>query len=126
MWVPLVEYGEADKPGADYFVKKDIDALLNKSPEIDTIVLACTHYPHLLEKIRKYTPQNIKIISQGEIVAKATENYLLRHTEMKQRCTASGNRRFLTTEDPEKFSRIAGLFLGQNITAQKVDLEEID
>lgn len=126
MWVPLVEYGEADKPGADYFVKKDIDALLKKSPDIDTIVLACTHYPHLLDKIRQYTPQHINIISQGEIVAKATENYLHRHPEMKQRCTARGNRRFLTTEDPEIFSRIAGLFLSQNITAEKVDLENID
>ena len=126
MWVPLVEYGEADKPGADYFVKKDIDALLKKSPDIDTIVLACTHYPHLLDKIRQYTPKHINIISQGEIVAKATENYLHRHPEIKQRCTACGNRRFLTTEDQEKFSRIAGLFLGQNITAEKVDLENID
>ena len=126
MWVPLVEYGEADKPGADYFVKKDIDALLQKSPDIDTIVLACTHYPHLLDKIRQYTPKHINIISQGEIVAKATENYLHRHPEMKQRCTARGNRRFLTTEDPEKFSRIAGLFLSQNITTEKVDLENID
>ena len=126
MWVPLVEYGEADKPGADYFVKKDIDALLKKSPDIDTIVLACTHYPHLLDKIRQYTPKHINIISQGEIVAKATENYLHRHPEIKQRCTACGNCRFLTTEDPEKFSRIAGLFLGQNITAEKVDLENLD
>ena len=126
MWVPLVEYGEADTPGADYFVKKDIDALLKKSPDIDTIVLACTHYPHLLDKIRQYTPKHINIISQGEIVAKATENYLHRHPEIKQRCTACGNRRLLTTEDPEKFSRIAGLFLGQNITAEKVDLENID
>lgn len=126
MWVPLVEYGEADQPGADYFVKKDIDVLLKKSPDIDTIVLACTHYPHLLDKIRQYTPQHINIISQGEIVAKATENYLHRHPEMKQQCTTRGNRRFLTTEDPEKFSRIAGLFLSQNITAEKVDLENID
>ena len=124
MWVPLVEYGEADKPGADYFVKQDTDALLSQSPDIDTIVLACTHYPHLYPKIRAAVPENIKIISQGDIVAKATENYLERHPEMEIRCSKNGSLKLLTTEDADKFNQMAHRFLGVKIEAQHVCLGE--
>ncbi len=122
MWVPLVENNESDRPGADYFVKQEIDRLLSADPEIDTIVLACTHYPHLYKKIRQYTPENIKIICQGEIVAESLHDYLVRHPEIEQECGKNGTRRFLTTENPEKFADMASLFLGEKITATRVEL----
>lgn len=125
MWVPLVEYGEADKPGADYFVKKDVDTLLEQSPDIDTIVLACTHYPHLYKKIRNVVPENIKIISQGEIVAKATLDYLKRHPEMETRCKKGSTLTLLTTEDSSKFDVMAERFLGTNLKATHVDLDKM-
>ena len=102
-WVPLVEYNEADSPGADYFVKKRIDQLLRLDPQIDTIILGCTHYPLLLPKIHKYIPRGIRIISQGEYVASSLQQYFQRHPDMEQRCTKHGQTRYLTTENPEKF-----------------------
>jgi len=87
MWVPLVENNEYDSEGADYFIKKDIENLLEKSSQIDTILLACTHYPLLIEKIRKYLPEKAKVISQGMIVAKSLEDYLIRHPEIELKCS---------------------------------------
>ena len=101
MWVPLVENNEYDSPGADYFVKKQINNLLRKDPQIDTIILGCTHYPLLLNKILKYTPRNIKIIPQGDYVADSLKKYLKRHTDIELQCTKNGTCRFLTTESPE-------------------------
>jgi glutamate racemase len=110
-WVPLVEYGEADSPGADYFVKKRIDQLLAMDPAIDTVILGCTHYPLLLHKIHQYMPPGIRIISQGEYVAVSLQQYLENHPEMKQRCTQGGSVHYLTTENPEKFKEQARVFL---------------
>ena len=92
-WVPLVEYNEADSPGADYFVKKRIDQLLRLDPQIDTVILGCTHYPLLLPKIHKYMPRGIRIIAQGEYVASSLQSYFLRHPDMEQRCTKNGQKR---------------------------------
>lgn len=117
MWVPLVENCEADGPGADYFVKKDIDALIAADPDIDTIVLGCTHYPLLLDKISKYAPQGVALVSQGTIVADSLAEYLVRHPEMDARLSRNGTARFLTTEAPDKFNSMASLFLGHDITA---------
>jgi len=122
MWVPLVEYREADGDGADYFVKKDIDALLSQSPIIDTLILGCTHYPMLLPKIRKYVPDNITILSQGKIVADSLIDYLHRHPEMDARITRGGTARFLTTERADRFASLANVFMGENITAQQITL----
>lgn len=122
MWVPLVENNEADRPGADYFVKQEIDRLLSADPEIDTIVLACTHYPHLFKKIRRYTPENINIICQGDIVAASLKDYLRRHPEIESKCGKNGSREYLTTENPDKFSDMASLFLGEQVTAHRVEL----
>ena len=123
-WVPLVEYNEADSPGADYFVKKRIDEIMRKDPDIDTIILGCTHYPLLLEKIRKYTPSHIQLISQGDYVAKSLQNYMERHPEMDARCTKQGLCRFLTTESVEKFEESAAIFLGQEkVAVQHISLE---
>lgn len=121
-WVPLVEYNEADSPGADYFVKKRIDQLLRQDPQIDTVILGCTHYPILLPKIHKYIPRGIRIVSQGEYVANSLQNYFERHPDMEQRCTKNGQTRYLTTENPEKFKEQAQLFLHEDIEVENVVL----
>lgn len=124
MWVPLVEYNEFTGEGADYFIKKDIDGLLSQDPDIDTIILGCTHYPLLWEKIRKYTPSHIHLISQGDYVAKSLKDYLERHPEMDARCTKKGSCRFLTTESVDKFEESAVIFLGQEkVAVQHISLE---
>lgn len=123
MWVPLVENNEFDSPGADYFVQKRIGNLLRKDPEIDTIILGCTHYPLLLNKILKYTPRTIKIIPQGDYVAASLKQYLQRHTDIEALCTRQGSCRFLTTESVEKFEESASVFLRDKIMAERITLE---
>ena len=113
MWVPLVENNEFDSIGADYFVQKHINQLLEKDPEIDTLILGCTHYPLLIKKIREFTPAHIKIVPQGEYVANSLQDYFVRHPEMDERCTKNGTCRFLTTESTAKFEESASIFLQQ-------------
>ena len=121
-WVPLVEYNEADSPGADYFVKKRIDQLMRLDADIDTVILGCTHYPLLLPKIHKYMPRGIRIISQGEYVADSLTNYFQRHPEIEQRCTKGGQVHYLTTENPEKFKEQAQIFLHEPVEVENVVL----
>ena len=121
-WVPLVEYNEADSPGADYFVKKRIDQIMRLDPDIDTIILGCTHYPLLLPKIHKYMPRGIRIIAQGEYVATSLQSYFQRHPDMEQRCTKNGQTRYLTTENPERFKEQAQIFLHEDIEVENVVL----
>ena len=121
-WVPLVEYNEADSPGADYFVKKCIDQLLRQDSDIDTIILGCTHYPILLPKIHKYIPRGIRIVSQGEYVAEALQQYFVRHPDMEQCCTQGRNVHYLTTENPEKFKEQAQVFLNEPVKVDKITL----
>ena len=123
LWVPLVENEEYDKPGADYFVRECIDRLLEQSPHIDSILLACTHYPLLYDKIRRYTPPGIRILSQGEIVADSLANYLQRHSEIDKKLTRGGERAFYTTDSTEDFDRHAGIFYGELISSRHIDLE---
>lgn len=123
MWVPLIENNEADRPGADYFVKQEVNRLLDKSPEVDTVILGCTHYPILYDKIRHYLPDNIKLISQGQIVADSLADYLKRHPELESKCSKNGISTFLTTEQPEKFADMASLFLGDEIEAHKITFD---
>ncbi|MBN2662125.1 MAG: glutamate racemase [Bacteroidales bacterium] len=113
MWVPLVENNEHDSDGADFFVKKCIDKLLSQDSEIDTVVLACTHYPLLLTKIKKYLPKHIKIISQGKIVAPSLKDYLFRHSEIENRLSKNGVCQFLTTDIPVLFDKKAKIFMGK-------------
>ncbi len=122
MWVPLVENHEAESEGADYFVRKYVDGLLKKGPEIDTIVLACTHYPILYPKIRDAVPEHIKIVTQGEIVARSLADYLRRHPEMERRCSKGGTCRYLTTEDPDKFTDLARIFLQEPVAVRHIAL----
>lgn len=122
MWVPLVENGEYDKPGADYFVRQHLDRLLQQSPRIDTILLACTHFPLLEPKIREHLDPDITVLSQGDIVAASLADYLRRHPGMEARCTTGGTRRFLTTDSPEQFDAHAGVFFGTPVDSEFVEL----
>ena len=122
MWVPLVENFEFDSPGADYFVEKRINQILEKDPKIDTLILACTHYPLLMDKIRKYTPQGISIISQGQYVAQSLRNYFANHGDMLQHITTGGQLHCLTTENPDKFNATAVRFLGHEVQAEGIML----
>ncbi len=122
MWVHLVENNEALGPGADYFVEKDIRALMEMDPEIDTIVLGCTHYPILLPKIRKAVDERIRILSQGNLVAESLADYLDRHPEMERMCSKGGSIEFLTSENPQRFNTLASLFMGFDVEATGVTL----
>lgn len=122
MWVPLVENGEYDKPGADYFVKKNIDHLLEEAPDIDTVLLACTHYPLLKEKILEYLPAGIRLLSQGEIVADSLADYLHRHPGIEERCSRNGGRVFYTTDSAEDFDNHAAVFFGQPVQSKHLTL----
>lgn len=123
IWVPLVENNEAYSEGADYFVRRHINNLLAKDDEIDTIILGCTHYPILYDKIRLYTPQHITVVTQGEYVAKSLVNYLERHPEMNASCTKEGTCRFLTTESVDIFKEYASIFFDNNIQVQSIALK---
>lgn len=121
MWVPLVENHEATSPGADYFVSQYVDALLNQNSDIDTILLACTHFPILYPKIREKVSNNINVVCQGEIVADSLADYLKRHPEMDARCSKGGSCTYLTTENPESFSSLARIFLDQPVEVNHID-----
>lgn len=122
MWVPLVENREADSDGADYFVEKYTSELLGRNPQIDTMLLACTHFPMLYPKIRAAVSDGIKIVCQGQIVADSLADYLRRHPEIESRCTRGGGCHYCTTENPEAFSSLASLFLGSDVAAEHIDL----
>ncbi len=122
MWVPLVENNEYKGDGADYFIRKNINRLFKKDAAIDTIILGCTHYPLLIEKIRQFVPSKVNIISQGEYVAASLADYLARHPEMEEKCTKTGTVKYYTTEAPEKFTENASIFLNEEIEAERIVL----
>jgi len=115
MWVPLIENREFSSAGADYFVKKHIDCILSRDPLIDTLVLGCTHYPLLIDKIKSFLPENITILSQGEYVVQSLELYLDKHPDMKARCSTGSSCRFYTTESVDKFADSASVFLREKV-----------
>lgn len=120
MWVPLVENREYDSPGADYFIRKYLDALLSRDKQIDTILLACTHYPLLINKIKYYLPEGITIFSQGRQVAESLKDYLFRHPEMEKRLTKQATCRFQTTESAAKFAESASVFLKHPVEVEQI------
>jgi glutamate racemase len=122
LWVPLIENNEYESEGADFFIKKDIQMLLEKSPEIDTILLACTHYPLVLNKIKTHLRGNIKVISQGAIVAKSLQDYLKRHPEMERRCSKNGQLAFFTTDSAVDFDKHSEIFFGGKVSSVHIDL----
>ena len=122
LWVPLIENNEHDKPGADYFVKTYTDQLMAQSPHIDTVLLACTHYPLLREKIAALLPAGSNLISQGEIVADSLADYLQRHPELEARCSRGSRTSFFTTDSTEDFDNHASIFYGKNLRSTHVVL----
>ena len=122
LWVPLIENNEYDTPGADYFVKKRLDAIMRKDPKIDSIILGCTHYPLLLDKILKYTPRGVRIIPQGEYVAESLKDYLARHPEIDSRCTKHGTCHYMTTENKDKFRESARIFMHEPVDVETITL----
>ncbi|MCO5936196.1 glutamate racemase [Mucilaginibacter sp. RB4R14] len=126
LWVPLIENGEYNKPGADYYVQLYLDQLMQQSPDIDTILLACTHYPLLQEKIKAHLPANVNVVAQGDIVATSLVDYLQRHPEMEHRLSKQGNRQFYTTiDDTPDFDRHASLFFADNVKSEFVNVREV-
>jgi len=125
LWVPLIENGEYNKPGADHYVQQYLDQLMAQSPNIDTILLACTHYPLLQDKIKAHLPANVNVVAQGEIVAKSLVDYLHRHTEIEQRLTKNATRQFYTTiDDTAEFDRHASAFFADDVKSEFVDVRE--
>lgn len=125
MWVPLVENREYDKSGADYFVRQHLEQLMAKDPQIDTIILGCTHYPLLLDKIRQHLPAGTNVITQGSYVAESLKDYLSRHQEMDTKCTKSGTVRYYTTDASDKFNQLASIFLREKVDARQIKLEKL-
>lgn len=122
MWVPLVENRESNGDGADYFIKKDIDQLMNECPDIDTVILGCTHYPLLIDKINLYKPQGLNVVQQGPIVADSLADYLQRHPEIERHCSRGGTCQYFTTEDPDHFSPLASVFVNEPVAARRIIL----
>jgi len=122
MWVPLVENRESNDDGADFFVKKDINQLMSDCPDIDSIILGCTHYPLLIDKINRYKPDQVTIIQQGPIVADSLADYLHRHPEIECHCSRGGSCQYFTTEDPDHFSPLASVFVNEPVEAQRIIL----
>jgi glutamate racemase len=122
LWVPLIEAGEHESVAADYLVEKYLDELLAQSPDIDTVLLACTHYPLLAPKILEYLPESIRLISQGSIVAESLADYLSRHSEIEQKLSRNGDIRFYTTDSAADFEERGSIFFGETISAEGVHL----
>lgn len=122
LWVPLVENNEYANEGADFFIKKEVDILLKKSFDIDTILLGCTHYPLLINQIKKYIRPEIQIISQGSIVSESLENYLLRHPEIESKCSKNGRIQFFTTDSTDDFDKHSEIFFGHPVRSEQAEL----
>jgi glutamate racemase len=123
MWVPLVENGEHLDEGADYFIRKHVDNILNRNSQIDTLLLACTHYPLLKEKIRQFLPAAVKLVSQADIVADSLKDYLQRHPEIESAISQKGIRQFYTTDSTTDFDAKAVSFFGGTVMSKHVDLQ---
>lgn len=122
MWVPLIENGEHQSAGADYFIQKHLKSLLSAAPNVDTLLLACTHYPLLKSKIEQAVPKGVQVVSQADIVAHSLQDYLQRHPEIESQLTKKGNRLFYTTDSAADFNEKGSLFFGSAVQAQHVDL----
>ena len=131
LWVPLIENGEHLNPGADYFVDLYLRQILEKDPQIDTLILGCTHYPLLMPKIsqwirnngKRFAASDIQVISQGYLEAKSLADYLVRHPEYASQLSQGGSCHYLTTENADRFSQSASLFLSSPVQAEHIDLE---
>lgn len=125
MWVPLIENDEVNNAGANFFIHKNIHSLLKKGPKIDIVLLACTHYPLIKDRIAEYLPVDVKLLSQGEIVAKSLKNYLVRHPEIDEYCGKEGRLQFYTTDSTEDFDNHATNFFGSRVESFQVEIEKL-
>ncbi|MFB0497873.1 glutamate racemase [Mucilaginibacter sp. Mucisp84] len=126
LWVPLIENGEYDKPGADFFVQLYLDQIMAQSPNIDTILLACTHYPIIQDKIKAHLPERINVIGQGDIVAKSLVSYLNRHPEIEQKLSRNGENKFYTTtDDTADFDHHASLFFSAPVKSTFISANDL-
>ncbi len=123
MWVPLVENNEYKSDGADYFIRKNLEDIFEQGEKIDVLLLACTHYPLLREKIEEYMPIDVTLVSQGEIVAESLDDYLQRHPEIESACSREGKRTFFTTDSTADFDNHARVFYGEDVQSSHVDLK---
>lgn len=123
LWVPLVENNEISSKGAHYIIEQDIRRLMTLSPNIDVIVLACTHFPILLSVIKAYTSETITVLSQGELVSEKLANYLYRHPEIDQICGKNGNVSFYTTDEVIDFENKTEIFYGKKIKAKYLHIQ---
>ncbi len=122
MWVPLIENNQFDTPGGVYFIQNDLVSLMEKDPKIDTILLACTHYPILLDPLQRLLPEHIEVLAQGKIVAESLADYLTRHPEMEALCSKGSSVRYLTTENAKDFSEKAAMLMNDEIEAEHLVL----
>jgi len=122
MWVPLIENNEFENEGADFFIKRHVEHLMQQQKKIDAIILGCTHYPLIIDKIKKYLPANVELLSQGTIVAKGLKDYLNRHPEIERECSKNKSLHFFTTDLPETFDKAASLFYGKEVNAMHLAL----
>lgn len=122
MWVPLIENNEYERAGADYFVQQHLNQLFSQSGEIDTLLLACTHYPLLINKIQQFAPRGIQVVSQGEIVAKSLQQYLTHHPAIAAKCTRNSQLSFYTTDSTADFDTHATRFFGKPIVSKHLEL----
>jgi glutamate racemase len=122
MWVPLIENNEYDNAGADFFIKKHVNQLMAKQAQIDAIILGCTHYPLIAGKIKQYLPPQVRLLSQGAIVAASLADYLQRHPEIEGNCSKGQSLSFYTTDLPETFDKAATLFFGETVSSTHLAL----
>lgn len=125
LWVPLIENNEHLSKGADYFIEKHVQQLMTKDPAIDTIILACTHYPIIATRIKHFLPPHVQLIAQGPIVSASLVDYLKRHPELETKCSQQGSRMFLTTDLADTFNKSGTLFFGEPIQAQTVVIDHL-
>ena len=122
MWVYLVEHNHLQGEGAEFFVNQNIHRIFEKDPQIDTLLLACTHYPLLENTIRKFLPEGIALVSQGGIVADRLEDYLHRHSEIESQLSKNSLREFATTDEAAIFNEQATLFFGESVSSRHISL----
>lgn len=122
IWVPLIENMEYENEGADFFIKKNLKNLMSKAENIDTLLLACTHYPLIKNKIEKFLPEGVQVVSQASIVAASLQDYLNRHREIEEKCSKGGTVNFYTTDSTDDFDKRGSVFFGAPVKAAPIDL----
>lgn len=125
LWVPLVEEGRLQEPEAHAAIQERLDALMAKDGQIDTLLLACTHYPLLLPLLEQHTAPGMRLLSQGDLVAERLEDYLKRHSAFAHQLDQRSQLSFYTTGDAQQFRSRAQVFFGQEVMAESVQIGEV-